>query len=90
LIPLEKLFPDRNDILVYKHPTAPLYETESAQRHPGPDDSHWKIPMPEWSTVLRRVEQNHEPLRQVAKDYNVSYEAVRRVLRAARKQQKAG
>jgi hypothetical protein len=43
----------------------------------------WKIPLSEWRTVVERVEQG-EPLRQVAHDYGVSYEAVRRVLRAAR------
>ena len=45
-------------------------------------DPHWKIPVSEWPTVLDRVAQG-ETLRKVAEDYNVSYEAVRRVLRAA-------
>jgi uncharacterized protein (DUF433 family) len=47
-------------------------------------DPRWKIPPAEWATVLQRVEQG-EQLRQVAHDYGVSYEAVRRVLRAARR-----
>ena len=47
-------------------------------------DPRWKIPPAEWTTVLRRVEQG-EPLRYIARDYGVSYEAVRRVLRAARR-----
>jgi hypothetical protein len=89
LIPLEKLFPGRNDILVYRHPTFYLEDQSDfpslPQRRPGPDNPQWKIPSSEWPIVLRRVEQNKEPLRQVAKDYNVSYEAVRRVVRAARK-----
>ncbi len=34
--------------------------------------------------MLQRVEQG-EPLRHIARDYGVSYEAVRRVLRAARR-----
>ena len=50
--------------------------------HAGPDP-RWKIPPSEWATVLQRVEQG-EPLRHIARDYGVSYEAVRRVLRAAR------
>jgi len=54
------------------------------QRYPGSDLPKWKIPPSEWLTVLERVEQNHEPLRQVARDYGVSYEAIRRVLKAAR------
>src|ERR1019366_3510494 len=87
LIPLEKLFPGRNDILVYKHPTFYLADQPDLppllQRRPGPDNPQWKIPSSEWPTVLRRVEQNGEPLRQVARDYGVSYEAVRRVVHAA-------
>ncbi len=47
-------------------------------------DPRWKIPPSEWGTVVYRVEQG-EPLRLVAHDYGVSYEAVRRVLRAARR-----
>ena len=47
-------------------------------------DPRSKIPPSAWETVLQRVEQG-EPLRQVARDYGVSYEAVRRVLRAARR-----
>ncbi len=40
----------------------------------------------EWSNVVRRVVENQESLRKVAKEYNVSYETVRRVLVAARQQ----
>ena len=47
-------------------------------------DPRWKIPHAEWGTVVQRIEQE-EPLRQIAHDYGVSYEAVRRVLRAARR-----
>jgi hypothetical protein len=89
LIPLKKLFPGRTDILVYRHPTFYLSEQPDLhslpQRRPGPDNPQWKIPSSEWPTVLRRVEENGEPLRQVARDYGVSYEAVRRVVCAARK-----
>ena len=81
-VPLEKLFPGRDDILVYKHPTV---EASYEQRRPG-SDPHWKIPVTEWSTVLYRVDEG-EPLRKVASDYGVSYEAVRRVICAARKLQ---
>jgi hypothetical protein len=41
LIPLAKLFPGRNDMLVYKHPTDDL---ASEQRRPG-SDPHGKIPI---------------------------------------------
>jgi len=55
-------------------------------RHPGPTKPRRRIPAEEWPTVLRRVVENHEPLRQVARDYGVSYETIRRVVRAASKQ----
>ena len=41
----------------------------------------------EWTNVLSRIEQG-EPLRQIAKSYDVSYESVRRVIRAARREAK--
>ena len=44
----------------------------------------FQLPPSAWATVLQRVEQG-EPLRQVARAYGVSYETVRRVLRAARR-----
>ena len=55
------------------------------QRHLGPDNPQWKIPRSEWPVVLRRIEQG-ESLRQIAKDYGVSYEAVRRVIQAAHRE----
>jgi hypothetical protein len=51
-------------------------------------DPRWKIPPSEWATVLQRVDQG-EPLRHIARDYGVSYEAVRRVLGAARRRRVA-
>src|SRR5260370_68927 len=84
LVPLAKLFPGRNDILVYRHPTANEDKILShSQPRPG-SGLHWKIPVAQWSTVLQRIDQG-EPLRKVAGDYGVSYEVVRRVLRAARR-----
>jgi hypothetical protein len=97
LIPLEKLFSGRNDLLVYtKKSSSPSADASgdpfehvltdpvvvSLQRRPGPENPQWKIPPAEWQTVLQRIEQG-ESLRAVARDYNVSYEAVRRVIRAA-------
>ncbi len=48
------------------------------------------IPSAEWPTVLRRVAENQEPLRKVADDYGVSYETIRRIVIAARRQGKVG
>ena len=61
-----------------------------AHRHPGPATPRCEIPSEEWLTVQRRVVENQEPLRQVADDYEVSYETIRRIVIAARKQEKAG
>ena len=97
-IPLEKLCSGRGDLLVYQEHAAisspqddPFASTLDNPRlvslphhsHAGPDP-RWKIPPSEWATVLQRVEQG-EPLRHIAYDYGVSYEAVRRVLCAARR-----
>jgi hypothetical protein len=84
LVPIEKLFPGRNDILVYRHPTTDEVDIlPHEQRYPG-SDPHWKIPVSDWPTVLARINRG-EPLRKVAREYGVSYEAVRRVIRAAHK-----
>jgi len=97
-IPLYKLCSGRGDLLVYQeHATLssprddpfasalddPLLVSLSGHPQAAPDP-RWKIPPSEWATVLQRVEQG-EPLRHIARDYGVSYEAVRRVLRAARR-----
>ncbi len=53
-------------------------------RRPGPRNPAYGIPASEWPTVLKRVLANKEPLRKVADDYGVSYETIRRVVRAER------
>ena len=52
--------------------------------HINPPIPLFKIPPAEWPSVLQRVAQG-ESLRQIARSYHTSYEAVRRVLQAARK-----
>ena len=79
---------------VYRDPSGDPFEqaltdplvVSRPQRHPGTEHPRWKIPPSEWPTVLRRVEQG-EPLRKLAAEYTVSYETIRRVVRAARKLQ---
>ncbi len=56
----------------------------TSQQHAGPREPHHGIPAEEWPNVVRRVIENHESLRQVAAEYSVSYETVRRILRASR------
>lgn len=71
-------------ILVYRHPTTDEVDLlPHSQRYSG-SDPHRSIPVAQWPTVVFRFEQG-ESLRKVAGEYGVSYEAVRRVLRAARK-----
>ena len=97
-IPLEKLLSGRRDQLVYQEHTATASPRTdpftSALDHPllvslpghpqAVPDPRWKIPPSAWDIVLQRVEQG-EPLRHIARAYGVSYEAVRRVLSAARR-----
>ncbi len=54
------------------------------RKRPGPAKPKHGISQKEWSDVVRRVVENQESLRTVAKDYDVSYETVRRVLLASR------
>jgi len=53
-------------------------------KHVNPPIPLFKIPRSEWSKVARRVAHG-ESLRQIERRYHTSYEAVRRVLNAARK-----
>ena len=55
------------------------------KQHVNPPIPLFKIPPAEWPSVLQRVAQG-ESLRQIARSYHTSYEAVRRVLNAARKE----
>ena len=57
----------------------------SAQQRPGPREPHHGIPPEEWPNVVRRVLEDHEPLRQVATAYGVSRETIRRLLGTAGK-----
>jgi hypothetical protein len=59
------------------------------QRRPGPDKPRRGIPPENWPDVLRRIEQG-ESLRQVAQSYSVSYETIRRVIHAMRRQGREG
>ena len=58
----------------------------ATKRRPGPAKPKHGIPPTEWPGVLRRVTENQEPLRKVADDYGVSYETIRRIVRAAQRQ----
>jgi hypothetical protein len=70
-----------------------LAEDEKAQRstspiiqhrRPGPRNQAYGIPSSEWPTVLKRVLEKKESLRQVADDYGVSHETIRRIIRKKR------
>jgi hypothetical protein len=53
-------------------------------RRPGPKHPAYGIPDSEWPAVLYRVIEKKESLRTVATEYGVSYETIRRIIRAAR------
>ena len=56
----------------------------TSQQYAGPREPHYGIPLEEWPNVVRRVMENHESLRQVAAEYGVSHETIRRILRTSR------
>ena len=56
----------------------------TSQQFAGPREPQHSIPPEEWPNVVRRVSEHHESLRQVAADYGVSHETVRRLLRTSR------
>src|SRR5205085_7828527 len=56
----------------------------TSQQYAGPREPHYGIPLEEWPNVVRRVIEHHESLRQVAADYGVSHETIRRILRTSR------
>ena len=55
------------------------------RKRSGPVKPKHGIPQLEWPNVVRRVVENQESLRAVARDYDVSYETVQRVLFAVRR-----
>ena len=57
-----------------------------SQQHAGPREPHYGIPPEEWPNVVRRVMEHHESLRQVAAEYGVSHETIRRLLRSCGKE----
>src|SRR6266700_4916645 len=71
-----------------------LAEDEKAQRstppiiqhrRPGPRTPAYGIPSSEWPTVLHRVLEKKESLREIADEYGVSYETIRRLIRSSQK-----
>jgi DNA invertase Pin-like site-specific DNA recombinase len=54
------------------------------REHINPPPPSYKVPRAEWPHVVQRVAQG-ESLRQVARSYHVSYEAIRRILVTARR-----
>jgi hypothetical protein len=71
-VPLPALLLSSVEMVPPKHP------------HVNPPPPPFKIPHAEWPRVVQRVAQG-ESLRQVARSYRVSYEAIRRILVAARR-----
>ncbi len=84
LAPHGKLYLKLQQVLVQLQLNVNTALPLATRKRPGPAKPKHSIPQTEWSNVVRRVVENQEPLRTVAKDYDVSYETVRRVLLAAR------
>jgi hypothetical protein len=71
-------------LLAREHLLGSLPPLLTSQQYAGPREPHYGIPPEEWPNVLRRVIEHHESLRQVAADYGVSHETIRRLLRTSR------
>jgi len=56
------------------------------KRRPGPKHPKYGIPSEHWPMVIHRIVEQKEPLRTVAAAYGVSYETIRRIIRAAAKE----
>jgi hypothetical protein len=50
------------------------------KRRPGPKQPNYGIHTDHWPMIMHRVVENNEPLRQVADEYGVSHETVRRII----------
>ena len=56
----------------------------NSQQYSGPREPHHGIAPEAWPNVVRRVVEHLESLRQVAAEYGVSHETIRRILRTSR------
>jgi hypothetical protein len=56
------------------------------KRRPGSKNPTYGIPAEHWPLIIHRVVENNEPLRTVAREYGVSHETIRRLIRAATKE----
>ena len=50
------------------------------KRRPWPRQPNYAIPPEHWPTIIHRVVENNEPLRQVADEYGVTHETIRRIM----------
>ena len=51
-----------------------------SKRRPGPKQPKYGIPTEHWPMIMHRVVENNESLRQVADEYGVSHETIRRIM----------
>jgi hypothetical protein len=79
--PYGKLF---QSLLALEHLLGSIPPLLPSQQHAGPREPHYGIPPEEWPNVVRRVMEHHESLHQVAAEYGVSHETIRRILRTSR------
>ena len=71
-------------LLALEHLLGSLPPLVTSQQDAGPREPRYGIPSEEWPNVVRRVIEHHESLRQVAADYGVSHETIRRILLTSR------
>jgi DNA-directed RNA polymerase subunit N (RpoN/RPB10) len=57
-----------------------------SKRRPGPKQPKYAVPTEHWPLIMHRVVENNESLRQVADEYGVSHETIRRIMLHVQKQ----
>ncbi|HEY0753932.1 MAG TPA: helix-turn-helix domain-containing protein [Ktedonobacteraceae bacterium] len=66
-----------------------VFSPQTKQRRPGPVNPPYAIPRDQWPNVMRRVEQG-ETYRQIAQDYQTSYQSIYRLVKKLRNQHVQG
>jgi hypothetical protein len=85
LAPSGKLYLRVQDLLAHDEARDASPPLMVGKRRPGPKHIPYGIPPDQRPIVLQRILENHESYRNVASDYGVSQETIRRLVRASKK-----
>jgi hypothetical protein len=86
LAPAGKLYLKVQQLLVHGEAHDTAHPSIVGKRRPGPKHPKYAVPAEHCPMIIYRVEDNNESLRQVADEYRVSHETIRRIMFHAQKQ----